>query len=76
MSLGEDRVRVKFNPTENVVVATFKQKTAELIDMCNDVHRNEADPEIRRLCAIAMQHYEEGCNSIVKALTTSAYLTQ
>ena len=44
--------------------------------MCNDVHRNEADPEIRRLCAIAMTHYEEGTNSIVKALTTSAYLTQ
>lgn len=33
MSLGEDRVRVKFNPSDDGLVSQIKQKSAELIDL-------------------------------------------
>ena len=36
MSLGEDRVRIKFNPNANTLVNQIKQKTAELIDLCDE----------------------------------------
>jgi hypothetical protein len=34
VTIGEDRVRIKFNPSDNSLVAQIKQKTAELIDLC------------------------------------------
>jgi len=34
MTIGEDRVRIKFNPSADTTVDRIKQKTAELIDFC------------------------------------------
>ena len=52
MSLGEDRVRIKFNPSDNSLVSQIKQKSAELIDLCEKA-RNEGstDREPQRLWA-------------------------
>jgi hypothetical protein len=36
MTIGEDRVRIKFNPSDNALVAQIKQKSAELIDLCEE----------------------------------------
>ena len=37
LSVGEERVRVKFNPSEIDIVNVIKQKTAELINLCEEL---------------------------------------
>jgi hypothetical protein len=70
MSLGEDRVRVKFNPSDNSTVMQLKQKTAELIDLCEKL-RNEgsSSSEHQRLWSLAQTHYEDAAMWAVKAIT-------
>jgi len=65
MSIGEDRVRIKFNPSADSVVDQIKQKTAELIDLCEAL--KSADP---RCAALAQTAYEEAAMWGVKAATT------
>ena len=67
MSIGEDRVRIKFNPSADSLVDEIKQKTAELINLC---YREAASPEEHRLWALAMTHYEDAAMWAVKAATT------
>jgi hypothetical protein len=64
MSIGEDRVRVKFNPSADGVVDQIKQKSAELIDLCEVL--KVKDP---RLVALAQTHYETAAMWAVKAAT-------
>ncbi len=68
MSLGEDRVRITFNPAESGLVHMLKHGTAALIDICNEVD-DEDNSETRRLFALAMKAYEEACMWAVKAAT-------
>jgi hypothetical protein len=42
MTIGEDRVRIKFNPNDNALVAQIKQKSAELIDLCEEQKNSNA----------------------------------
>ena len=71
MTIGEDRVRVKFNPSDNSMVSQIKQKSAELIDLCDDMKREHgAAGEKTRLCALAQTVYEEAAMWAVKAATT------
>ncbi len=72
MSLGEDRVRTKFNPSAVGLVDQIKQKTAELIDLCNEPNRIDGAPmtgETERLWIIAQGKYEEAAMWAVKAVT-------
>jgi hypothetical protein len=70
MSLGEDRVRVKFNPSATGLVDQIKQKTAELIDVCASIHPPvDYEGETRRLIALAQTHYEDAAMWAVKAAT-------
>jgi hypothetical protein len=69
MTLGEKRVRTKFNPSADEVVDQIKQKTAELIDLCNSSVSQMANDEERRLWALAMTHYEDAAMWSVKACT-------
>jgi hypothetical protein len=62
MSIGEDRVRIKFNPNANTVVDEIKRRTAELIDLCETLKAK--DP---RLAALAQTHYEDAAMWAVKA---------
>ncbi len=64
MTLGENRVRMTFNPGQNWVVARIKQDTAVLIDFCESL--KEKDP---RLAALAQTAYEEAAMWAVKAAT-------
>ena len=66
-SVGEDRVRVKFNPSESNLVSDFKQETAKLINACQ--HSIDAPSEQRRLWHLAMTAYEEAAMWAVKAAT-------
>ena len=61
-SIGEQRVRTEFNPSQNDVVSELKQKTAELINICEQLK----DP---RLASLAQTAYEEAAMWAVKAAT-------
>jgi hypothetical protein len=67
MTLGQERVRVSFNPSGNDLVDEIKQLTANLIDLC-EARLKPLDP---RLAALAQTHYEDAAMWAVKAATTS-----
>jgi len=64
LSVGEFRVRTKFNPSADGVVDQIKQKSAELIDLCEKLK-----PKDGRLAAMAQTAYEEAAMWAVKAAT-------
>jgi hypothetical protein len=64
MTIGENRVRIAFNPTTNNVVDQIKQKSAELIDLCETLKAKDA-----RLASLAQTHYEDAAMWAVKAAT-------
>lgn len=70
MSLGEDRVRIKFNPSDSSRVFTLKTRAAELID-CIESMRIEGseDGEFQRLCREAQTGVEIASMWAVKAAT-------
>lgn len=65
LTLGEQRVRTKFNPSAEGMVDKIKSKTAELIDLCEEM--KGLDP---RLSSLAQTAYEEAAMWAVKAATT------
>jgi hypothetical protein len=67
LTLGEKRVRTKFNPSETDIVSVIKQKTAELIDVCEDLSRAGHD---KRLVALAQTEFENAGMWAVKAATS------
>jgi hypothetical protein len=68
-SLGEERVRTRFNPSADSLVDQIKQKTAELIDLCAAKQRMAPQGEEVRLWSLAMTHYEDAAMWGVKAAT-------
>jgi hypothetical protein len=64
MTLGEERVRLSFNPDQHSAADTIKRKTAELIDICED--NRDRDP---RLADLAQAAYEEAAMWAVKLAT-------
>lgn len=72
MTIGETRVRITFNPSDNSAVSAIKQKTAQLIDLVAYMPKPE-DPEKRaeygRLVALAMTDFEKAAMWAVKAAT-------
>lgn len=63
-TVGEYRVRTTFNPSEKTIVDQVKQKTAELINLCEDLKAYDA-----RLASIAQTEYESAAMWAVKAAT-------
>lgn len=63
-TIGEQRVRTSFNPSKDDVVDQIKQKTAELINLCEQVKQNDG-----RLASLAQTTYEEAAMWAVKAAT-------
>ena len=63
-TIGEQRVRTAFNPSENNTIFKLKQKSAELINLCEELKRK--DP---RLASLAQTAYEEAAMWAVKAAT-------
>ena len=74
MSLGEDRVRTKFNPGKQTLVDEIKQKAAELIDLCEERKLRDYAPvghsETNRLWSLAQTHFEDAAMWAVKAATS------
>lgn len=68
-SLGANRVRASFNPSEQSVVDRFKETTAMLIDNLEEMRGPNVTGETLRLIALAQTGYEEACMWAVKAAT-------
>lgn len=63
-TVGEARVRVSFNVSASDTVAQIKQKSAELIDLCETLKAKDG-----RLASLAQTAYEEAAMWAVKAAT-------
>jgi len=63
-SIGEHRVRTTFNPSNDSLVDQIKQKSAELINICEGLKGNDA-----RLASLAQTAYEYAAMWAVKAAT-------
>ena len=66
-TLGEQRVRVDFNPSQEGVVYDIKRHTAAIIDLVDKIPALSG--ETSRLKALAMTVYEEAAMWAVKAAT-------
>lgn len=66
ITIGEKRVRVSFNPSNNADVDKIKKLSAELIDVVSGLSNKDA-----RLAALAMTKFEEGAMWAVKLATTT-----
>lgn len=65
-SIGELRVRSSFNPESNNVVDVIKQKTAELINLCEELKTKDG-----RLASLAQTDFEKAAMWAVKAATAT-----
>jgi hypothetical protein len=71
-TIGEKRVRTAFNPSLTDTVSVIKQKSAELIDLCESLKPQDGSmmsSEKFRLIALAQTAYEEAAMWGVKAAT-------
>lgn len=65
-TIGEQRVRTSFNPSQDDVVSQIKQKSAELINLCEELKSKDG-----RLASLAQTTYEEAAMWAVKAATAT-----
>jgi hypothetical protein len=68
MTLGEYRVGITFNPSNNALVDQIKQQSARLIDLCETM-KSGSDTEKIRLIALAQTNFEDAAMWAVKAAT-------
>ena len=70
MSLGEDRVRIKFNPSDSSQVHTLKTLAANFINQCEAMRtEGSEDEEQQRLWRLAQTEAESAAMWAVKAAT-------
>lgn len=62
-------MRVSFNPSSNTLVDQIKRKSAELIDICEQLRGVDLDGERARCCALAQTAFEDAAMWAVKAAT-------
>lgn len=67
LSKGEKMVRTEFNPSQDSWVDQIKQKSAELINLCETIKEAGHDP---RLTSLAQTAFEEAAMWGVKAATS------
>lgn len=70
-SLGHRRVRASFNPSYDSAVDRIKRDSGNLINEVATIQEVTADPEVKRLCSLAMTAYEEAAMWAVKAATAT-----
>lgn len=66
-TLGQKRVKAEFNPEKNDLVDQIKNKSAELIDLCETMRIGSCTSEKHRVIAIAQTEIETACMYAVKA---------
>lgn len=69
-TIGEQRIRTEFNPSADGIVDQIKQKSAELINLCEELKSKDA-----RLASLAQTDYENAAMWAVKAATAQVNTT-
>lgn len=69
LSYGQSAVGISFNPGQNPEVYQVKQQYAAIIDKLNQTRLESADPEVKRLCSIAITEAQAAQMWAVKAIT-------
>lgn len=69
-TLGQKRVKAEFNPAKNDLVDQIKNKSAELIDLIEQMRIDSKTGEKQRLIALAQTEIEIGAMLAVKACFT------
>ena len=65
-TLGEKRVKIDFNITSDKLVDQIKRKSAELIDLCEEM-RGDGSNDKQRVISLAQTGFEDACMWAVKA---------
>lgn len=68
-SIGEQRVRIDFNPSNQDAIFQMKSKAADLINEAERIKQLTTDNEVKRLASLAATALEEGAMWLVKAAT-------
>lgn len=68
-TIGQYRVGLTFNPSNDPTVEAFKRQTAALIDECLTLSEQSSNPEVKRLYAQAASAYEDAAVYAVKGVT-------
>ena len=69
MTFGEKAVGLSFNPAQNSDVAELKEAYAAVIDKLDAMRQDSADPEVKRLCSVAITEAQGAQMWAVKAVT-------
>jgi len=70
-TLGQKRVKADFNPDKNDVVDQIKNKSAELIDLLEQLRNEESSGEKHRVISVAQTEIETACMYGIKACFTN-----
>lgn len=68
-SFGGKAVGLTFNPSGLVAVEVIKTNIAELINGINQTRTDAEDPEVKRMCSIAITDLQSAQMWAVKAVT-------
>jgi hypothetical protein len=68
-SYGYKAVGGNFNPSGKLAVEVIKTSIAELINDLDQTRSNATDPEVKRMCSVAITELQAGQMWAVKALT-------
>jgi len=69
LTYGERAVGLTFNPAKNPEVSDCKAIAATFIDQMNDLRNATTDPEVKRMCSIAITDAQSAQMWAVKAIT-------
>lgn len=69
LTYGEKAVGITFNPSGNDAVHQCKMRYAVQIDEMNTLRDTTGDPEVKRMCSIAITELQTAQMWAVKALT-------
>lgn len=69
LSFGEKAVGLTFNPSNLLCVQNLKQLYANIIDDLNQTRTDATDPEVKRLCSVAITEAQGAQMWAVKAVT-------
>lgn len=69
MTYGEKAVGLTFNPSGDDNVSACKAGFAILINMMNDLRNTTENPEVKRMCSVAITEAQTAQMWAVKAIT-------
>ena len=69
LSYGERAVGITFNPGNNPAVENCKKQFAAIIDDMNNLRNATTNPEVKRMCSVAITEAQTSQMWAVKSIT-------